>query len=117
MLASGWLRQSDNTPFLAMEGKKVPKTLPPATFDVILADPPWSYYGDPGKWAAAGRHYSLMSDEAPEMGQAGASAVIPEIALDIKGSPPNTTAVGGRQPRKSNFKGKEGEYEGQARRH
>ena len=32
-------------------------------FDVILADPPWSYYGDPNKNAAAGKHYPLMTQE------------------------------------------------------
>jgi N6-adenosine-specific RNA methylase IME4 len=31
-------------------------------YDVILADPPWSYYGAPDKWAAAGKHYRLMPD-------------------------------------------------------
>lgn len=30
-------------------------------FKVIYADPPWPYYGDPNKNAAAGKHYSLMS--------------------------------------------------------
>jgi N6-adenosine-specific RNA methylase IME4 len=28
-----------------------------------LIDPPWAYYGDPNKNAAAGKHYSLMTDE------------------------------------------------------
>ena len=32
-------------------------------FDVVLADPPWLYWGDPGKNAAAGKHYDLMTDE------------------------------------------------------
>ena len=32
-------------------------------YDIVYADPPWSYYGDPNKMAAAGKHYSLMSDE------------------------------------------------------
>lgn len=32
------------------------------TYDVVLADPPWSYYGSPTKMAAAGKHYRLMSD-------------------------------------------------------
>lgn len=31
------------------------------TYDVILADPPWPYYGNPNKDAAAGKHYDLMS--------------------------------------------------------
>lgn len=37
-------------------------TFPPL-FDVVYADPPWSYYGDPNKMAAAGKHYSLMADD------------------------------------------------------
>jgi N6-adenosine-specific RNA methylase IME4 len=32
-------------------------------FDVVLADPPWSYYGQQDKWAAAAKFYDLMSDE------------------------------------------------------
>jgi N6-adenosine-specific RNA methylase IME4 len=32
-------------------------------YDIVLADPPWSYYGDPNKMAAAGKHYKLMSQE------------------------------------------------------
>ena len=32
-------------------------------FDVILADPPWSYYGQQDKWAAAAKFYDLMPDE------------------------------------------------------
>lgn len=35
-----------------------------APFEVILADPPWSHYGSPDKWAAAGKHYGLLSDAA-----------------------------------------------------
>lgn len=31
-------------------------------YEVLLADPPWSYYGDANKNAAAGKHYSLMTD-------------------------------------------------------
>lgn len=31
-------------------------------YDVLLIDPPWAHYGDPSKNAAAGKHYSLMSD-------------------------------------------------------
>lgn len=30
-------------------------------FDFVLSDPPWPYYGDPNKNAAAGKHYTLMS--------------------------------------------------------
>lgn len=31
-------------------------------YDIVYADPPWGYYGDPNKNAAAGKHYPLMSD-------------------------------------------------------
>lgn len=31
------------------------------TYDVILADPPWPYYGSTTKDAAAGKHYDLLS--------------------------------------------------------
>lgn len=31
-------------------------------YDVILADPPWSYYGQQDKWGAAAKFYPLMSD-------------------------------------------------------
>lgn len=34
---------------------------PTGPFDVVVADPPWSYTGSPDKWAAAGKHYDLMS--------------------------------------------------------
>ena len=33
------------------------------SFDVVLADPPWSYYGQQDKWAAAAKFYNTMSDE------------------------------------------------------
>lgn len=29
-------------------------------YRIVLADPPWSYYGDPNKDQAAGKHYPLM---------------------------------------------------------
>ena len=32
-------------------------------YDLIIADPPWSYYGDPSKDQAAGKHYDLMTTE------------------------------------------------------
>ena len=32
-------------------------------YDIVLADPPWKYYGDPNKMAAAGKHYLLMDLE------------------------------------------------------
>jgi N6-adenosine-specific RNA methylase IME4 len=31
-------------------------------YNVVLIDPPWFYYGDKNKNAAAGKHYLLMSD-------------------------------------------------------
>lgn len=37
--------------------------LPEKSYDVVLADPPWDYYGDATKMGAAGKHYNLMSDE------------------------------------------------------
>ena len=33
---------------------------PERQYQVLLADPPWAYYGDPNKDQAAGKHYSLM---------------------------------------------------------
>ena len=33
-------------------------------YSVIIADPPWSYYGDPSKDQAAGKHYSTMTVDA-----------------------------------------------------
>jgi N6-adenosine-specific RNA methylase IME4 len=35
--------------------------LPTGRYDLIYLDPPWGYYGDPQKNAAAGKHYQLMS--------------------------------------------------------
>lgn len=32
-------------------------------YSVVIADPPWSYFGDPNKDQAAGKHYDLMSTE------------------------------------------------------
>lgn len=31
--------------------------------DLCVMDPPWSYWGDPNKDAAAGKHYTCMTDE------------------------------------------------------
>lgn len=31
-------------------------------YDIVYADPPWKYYGDPNKHAAAGKHYDLMDE-------------------------------------------------------
>lgn len=36
--------------------------LPEGEFDVVLADPPWSYSGQQDKWGAAAKFYALMSD-------------------------------------------------------
>ena len=38
-----------------------PLPFPAGRYDVIYADPPWPYYGDPAKDQAAGKHYPLMS--------------------------------------------------------
>jgi len=32
-------------------------------FDLIVIDPPWSYYGQQDKWAAAAKFYPTMSDD------------------------------------------------------
>lgn len=37
--------------------------LPAGKWDVILADPPWSYYGQQDKWGAAAKFYPTMTDE------------------------------------------------------
>ena len=37
--------------------------LPNKTYDVVLADPPWSYYGQQNKMGAAANHYQTMTDE------------------------------------------------------
>ena len=36
---------------------------PTGKFAVIYADPPWSYYGDPAKDQACGKHYDCMTDD------------------------------------------------------
>jgi N6-adenosine-specific RNA methylase IME4 len=38
--------------------------LPTRTYDVVLADPPWSYYGQQDKWTAAAKFYATAGDEA-----------------------------------------------------
>lgn len=41
---------------------------PPGPYDIVYADPPWSYYGSQVKDAAAAKHYPLMSqDELAEL--------------------------------------------------
>lgn len=35
----------------------------PSMFDVVLSDPPWSYYGQQDKWGAAAKFYGTVSDE------------------------------------------------------
>ena len=40
------------------------RDLPGRPYDVILADPPWSYYGQQGKWGAAAKFYATQPDEA-----------------------------------------------------
>jgi N6-adenosine-specific RNA methylase IME4 len=39
------------------------RDLPERPYDVILADPPWSYYGQQGKWGAAAKFYATAPDE------------------------------------------------------
>lgn len=36
---------------------------PSGPFDIVLADPPWWYYGSATKDAAAGKHYPLLTQE------------------------------------------------------
>jgi N6-adenosine-specific RNA methylase IME4 len=36
---------------------------PLGPFDVVLADPPWSYYGAQDKWGAAAKFYETLADE------------------------------------------------------
>lgn len=33
------------------------------TYEVVLADPPWGYYGQQDKWGAAAKYYPTMADE------------------------------------------------------
>lgn len=35
--------------------------LPPGPYEVVLADPPWSYTGAPDKWGAAAKFYNTLS--------------------------------------------------------
>lgn len=37
--------------------------LPPGPYQVVLADPPWSYSGAQAKWGAAAKFYDTMADE------------------------------------------------------
>jgi len=60
-----------NLQHLARLSRRAPATLtedappfPDATFDIVYADPPWSYYGSKIKDAAAAKHYPLMSQES-----------------------------------------------------
>jgi len=39
------------------------KDLPNRRYDVVLADPPWSYYGQQNKWGAAAKFYPTVPDE------------------------------------------------------
>jgi N6-adenosine-specific RNA methylase IME4 len=56
--ARGWQTRS-----VSEERLKLRKPFPKAEgyYDIVLADPPWTYYGDPDKMAAAGKHYDLMT--------------------------------------------------------
>ncbi|QHL90759.1 DNA methyltransferase [Sphingomonas changnyeongensis] len=40
------------------------RDLPDRRYDVILADPPWAYYGQQNKWGAAAKFYATAPDEA-----------------------------------------------------
>jgi N6-adenosine-specific RNA methylase IME4 len=60
------------TPIVDSDGNRVSK---PGDYDIVLTDPPWPYYGDPNKNAAAGKHYDLMS-----MGDLKAMPVRDELA-------------------------------------
>lgn len=40
------------------------RDLPRQRYDVILADPPWAYYGQQDKWGAAAKFYATQPDEA-----------------------------------------------------
>lgn len=37
--------------------------LPNHAYDVVLADPPWSYHGQQDKWGAAAKFYPTMTDD------------------------------------------------------
>lgn len=37
--------------------------LPTKKYDILLIDPPWSYYGQQDKWGAAAKFYATMTDE------------------------------------------------------
>lgn len=39
------------------------ENLPTQKFQVVVADLPWSYYGQQDKWGAAAKFYNTMSDE------------------------------------------------------
>lgn len=39
------------------------KLFPEKKYSIILADPPWPYYGDPNKMGAAGKEYPLMTED------------------------------------------------------
>lgn len=39
-----------------------PMELPNRKYDVVLLDPPWSYYGQQDKWGAAAKFYQTMTD-------------------------------------------------------
>ena len=40
------------------------RDLPDRRYDVVLADPPWAYYGQQDKWGAAAKFYATAPDEA-----------------------------------------------------
>ena len=36
---------------------------PEGQYDVVLADPPWGYYGQQDKWGAAAKFYQTSPDD------------------------------------------------------
>lgn len=52
------------------------RDLPDRRYDVILADPPWAYYGQQDKWGAAAKFYTTAPDEAI------VSLPVPELLSD-----------------------------------
>lgn len=52
---------------------------PVGTWDVVLADPPWTYYGQQDKWGAAAKFYSTM--EAQEIFELPVRDIMAERSL------------------------------------
>jgi N6-adenosine-specific RNA methylase IME4 len=41
----------------------MPEAFPSKTYNVLVLDPAWSYYGDQAKWGAAAKFYNTMTTE------------------------------------------------------